>query len=227
MLKISKRKRGPVRLPSDNLTEKEIEALHGEVKTYRLREPMTWEQFKAMPDDLKVEYIEKIRKNFNAPDAYIAELMFNITGTYFGQCISKIGLKRNNHDRDWDATGFLAWLNMVAVDVNTDKTTPDEPIEDFDEFTEMTSDNTGCECDLAEDCEKKRIHDAGPIAFAGNSIPVIPETGHMIFNNNRADDILKTLKVILGNTKVNVNISWNIVEEGETYEDSCCSRHAE
>lgn len=61
---------------------------------------------------------------------------------------------------------------------------------------------------LAEDCEKKRIHDAGPIAFMGNSMPVIPKKGSMTFENNNADDALQTIKVLLSNARVNLSITW-------------------
>ena len=47
-------KGGAVKFPSDNLTKKEREAMNGKCETYRMNDPMTWEQFKAMPDDLKV-----------------------------------------------------------------------------------------------------------------------------------------------------------------------------
>ena len=180
--------RSSVRLPSDNLTEKEIEALHGKCETYRLGEPMTWFDFDRMPNDLKVEYIQKIRKKFNAHDYAIAK-MFDIHRDYFCSYINALGLKCKHPNEKWDADGFLAWANLVEADE-----------------TEST-------CELAEDCEKKRIYEAGPIAFAGNSMPVLPKYGDMTFENNYADDVLKTITAILGNSKVNVHICWEIVEE--------------
>lgn len=55
-------KRGKVKFPSDYLTKKEIKAMSGEVKSYRLNEPMSWREFKAMPDDIKVTYIKLLRE---------------------------------------------------------------------------------------------------------------------------------------------------------------------
>ena len=42
-------------------------------------------------------------------------------------------------------------------------------------------------------------------------LPVIPSTGTMTFVNNRADDILGTIKSILCDSRVNVTISWEFV----------------
>lgn len=207
MPRMSKRKRAPVRLPSDNLTEKELEALNGKVEIYRLGEPMTWKAFKTMPVDLKVEYIQKIRKKFGAADDHIAK-MLGVTTRYFCKDINRIGLKCDHHTNDWDQSGFLAWAGMVEVNKKAE-----EPVGEYDEFTEMMLDGESHICELAEHCEEKRIHDAGPIAFAGNSMPVIPKSGHMVFYSNHADDILKTMKAVFGNAKVEINISWNIVGE--------------
>lgn len=89
-------KRGAVNLPSDFMTKKQREALNGECKTYKLGEPMTWVDFKAMPDDLKIEYIKKLRKKYHVPDAALAEAMSVPTST-FGKCIRdlKLGLGRS------------------------------------------------------------------------------------------------------------------------------------
>lgn len=42
-------KGGRVRLPHNNLTKKELEAMNGEVKSYRLNDPMTWREFSLLP----------------------------------------------------------------------------------------------------------------------------------------------------------------------------------
>lgn len=65
-------------------------------------------------------------------------------------------------------------------------------------------------CELADDCECKRIHDAGPIAFTGNQIPVIPKSGSMTFENNCADDIITVLKTLLGGVRVTMSVSWEV-----------------
>ena len=44
-------------LPSDYLTAAQKRRLNGPVSTYKLDEPMNWESFKAMPEDLQKKYI--------------------------------------------------------------------------------------------------------------------------------------------------------------------------
>ena len=40
-------------LPCDNLTPGQLKALNGEVKVYKLGQPMTQEEYDKLPDDLK------------------------------------------------------------------------------------------------------------------------------------------------------------------------------
>ena len=40
-------------------------------------------------------------------------------------------------------------------------------------------------------------------------IPVNPEDGHMYFKSVDVDDALKTIKAIIGDRKVNLNVSWD------------------
>lgn len=68
-------KGGRVRLPSDNLTKKELEKMNGECKAYRMNDPMSWQEFKELPDDLKVTYIKLLRDKFDASTAHIADML--------------------------------------------------------------------------------------------------------------------------------------------------------
>lgn len=222
-------KRGPVVLPHDNLSKKELEALNGKCETYRLNSPMTWAEFKKMPLDLQIDYIKLIRNKFNAPSNHIAKMM-GVSHRSLSIYLNKHGLSRgrNYEGRNkWDKDGFLAWAGMVEVDEKIEEETESkkdaqQTVDIHDEFTEESVSESivegdtktkTCECDLAEHCEDKRIYEAGPIAFAGNSIPVLAKSGNMTFNNNHADDILKTLKTIMGNAKVDMTISWYVMED--------------
>ena len=66
---------GGVRFPHDHMTTKERKTMNGTVKTYNLNSPMTWEEFKSMPDDLKRDYIAGILERFNnPPDTQVARM---------------------------------------------------------------------------------------------------------------------------------------------------------
>lgn len=68
-------KRGGVKFPSDYLSKKEKEKMNGEIKSYKMNEPVSYEEFKKYPDDLKIEYITKLRERFDVPDVKIASMM--------------------------------------------------------------------------------------------------------------------------------------------------------
>ena len=94
-------KKGPVKLPSDYMSEKEIEALNGECKTYRLGAPMSWDEFSKMPDDLKAMYIKSLREKFNVPDEELAASM-GVDIWSFTDGLKTIKLK----PRHWGIDGY-------------------------------------------------------------------------------------------------------------------------
>lgn len=105
-------KGGAVKLPSDYLTRKELNAMNGEVKSYKLNDPMKWKEFKAMPDDVKVIYITAIRNRWNAPDTEIAKMLGVCKATII-RVIADLGLgkgKKAGGSRPWDKEGFYAWV---------------------------------------------------------------------------------------------------------------------
>jgi hypothetical protein len=107
-------KGGPVKFPSDYLSKKELKAMNGECKSYRLNAPMTWEEFKDVPDDLKVCYIKALRNKFNVPNNAIAE-MFGVSAPVVTQHFKCYGLAEGKgasaSKRNWNKEGWLAWLH--------------------------------------------------------------------------------------------------------------------
>lgn len=90
--------------------------MNGEVKSYRLNEPMTWKEFKKLPDDLKVTYIKLLREKWGVPDSHIAEMM-GIGKCSISQEMTRLNLNGGRKPRDykWDAEGFRAWAHGVPV----------------------------------------------------------------------------------------------------------------
>lgn len=80
-------KGGSVKFPSDFMSKKELNAMNGEcIKYASLKQPMNWEEFKKLPDDLKREYVKNLRNKFNVPDAELATMFGvnkNIIYRYF------------------------------------------------------------------------------------------------------------------------------------------------
>ena len=105
-------KGGAVKFSTDYLTEKQLRALDGECKTYRLGSPMNWDEFKSMPTDLQVMYIKKLRKQFNVPDEELATAM-GVDISVFTERLGKLKLSQRIGSREWydtDSHGrFVTW----------------------------------------------------------------------------------------------------------------------
>ena len=78
-------------LPSDNLTAAQKRRLNGPVNTYKLDEPMTWESFKAMPEDLQKQYILNLQNIYQANDKMIGK-MFGKSDVTVGEYRKKLGI---------------------------------------------------------------------------------------------------------------------------------------
>lgn len=213
-------KGGAVKFPSDNLTKKEREAMNSECKSYRMNDPMTWEQFKSMPDDLKVIYIKALRKKYNVPNNALAS-MFGVDPAVVSVSLKKLGLSVGHSaggKREWDKAGFLAWCNGVKVEAKEKPTY--KPIDELIAVTEDAEIKSYVENDIAvakEVAECKEFSDAPTLVI--NSMPtictnpyhytpVIPKNGSMVFKNNRAEDALATMKSLLQDVRVNMTITW-------------------
>lgn len=227
-----------------------------EQKSYEWK-AMKWAEFKLLSDEKKVEYIKWIRDTFNANDGVISE-MLGMDRSWFGKMvIAKFNLGRGKGagKGKWDKEGFEKWCNSHSAEkVAEEPMVINEPTEiivptagpmvvvDADALFQKHVENIEAAesafmeamaaaqpetvlpvnedkvtskpaCELAEDCDKRRIHEAGPIAFMGNPMPVIPKSGSMTFENNFADDALQVMKVLLSNARVKLNISWEVVKE--------------
>ncbi len=78
-------------LPSDYLTAAQKRRLNGPVSTYKLDEPMNWESFKAMPEDLQKKYILGLQEMYQANDKMIAKL-FGKSDVTVGEHRKRLGL---------------------------------------------------------------------------------------------------------------------------------------
>ncbi len=78
-------------LPSDNLTAAQKRRLNGPVNTYKLDEPMGWESFKAMPEDLQKQYILILQNAYQANDKMIGKMLGKSDVTV-GEYRKKLGI---------------------------------------------------------------------------------------------------------------------------------------
>ena len=186
-------KSGRVKLPSDYMTKKELMKMNGEVKSYRLNEPMPWKEFKAMPDDIKITYVKLLREKFNCFDSAIAEMM-GINKVSFSQEIKRLGLgcgTKHGGNRKWEEKeAFYAWVHGV----------PSVAIDEIEKEYE------------AEDTEQDvpvYIATKEQLEETGNKL--IPTTGNMVFEG-KVEEVLKTISVLLGGANVHISVTWDVLE---------------
>lgn len=200
-------KRGAVRFPSDNLSKKEIKAMSGEVKSYRMNDPMTWDEFKAMPNDLKVTYITAIRERFGAPDKYIAEMFGTSAKTLTMHLIDlkcNSGKGSGNARRPWEKEKFYAWTHGVDEDA-VEGTAEVEP----EAETEVES---KVEPPMVFDCVapiETKYETRQPL----ETNRVIPKSGSMRFDGTNVDELLSTIRTLLGGATVDCTFVWEVVDK--------------
>jgi hypothetical protein len=77
---------------------------------------MGWNEFSEMPNDLKVMYIKKLRKEFSVPDEELA-LAMGVDISAFRSCLSKLRLSTREGNPDWydtdDYGRFGTWWIIV------------------------------------------------------------------------------------------------------------------
>lgn len=81
-----------VKLPSDNLTPGQLKQQSGPVTTYNVKGPMKWEDLLALPDDLRKQYLEKLRDEYKATQIMLAG-MLGTTESTFRRYNKKWGIK--------------------------------------------------------------------------------------------------------------------------------------
>lgn len=105
-----------VRLPSDHLTKKELAALSSDVTKINLNAPVTWAEFKNWPDDLKIEYLQKLENKYHARGAAVAD-MLGITTVTLSKCRRELGIPEKSGGRrlPLDAVGWKSFCNPQVL----------------------------------------------------------------------------------------------------------------
>jgi hypothetical protein len=161
--------------------------MNGEVETYRLNDPMSWNVFKSIPDDIKVIYIKLLREKYNPFVGAIADMM-GVNKVTFSQEIKRLGLghgSKHGGNRAWpEKEAFYAWAAGAPTAI--EETPDEEPVEVTEAF----------EPEPCPVCEEKK--------------KAIPNNGTMTFEGS-TESILETLAVLLGGADVHIRVTWDVL----------------
>ena len=157
--------------------------MNGECKSYRLNDPMTWAEFKDMPDDLKIKYISMIRNAYGVSDNFIANHLFRVSQPTVGAEMRRLGIGLGKHSgsgKASDRDSFLAWCGVKALA----QTEPEEFEDVCEEYAEPVNQPTG-----------KVIPCSGDLTFVG-----------------AVEDVLASVADILGGTNVRIHVMWEVCQ---------------
>lgn len=109
--------KGGCTLPSDKYTKKELHAMNGEVKSYRMNDPIKFDEFKYWPTEHQETYLKLLRRKFDVPDNQLAK-MFGVAQSSLHNYLKRKGLNASgvrSGTQHWDKEGFWRWANGLPV----------------------------------------------------------------------------------------------------------------
>lgn len=81
------------------MTQKDIAKKHGPVKSWKMTSFYTWEEFKQMPHDIQVEWVNFVMDKYNVGLSNISKDVFGKAHTTLGEYLRKHGLDKKLHTR--------------------------------------------------------------------------------------------------------------------------------
>lgn len=212
-------KGGAVMFPSDYLTTKEKKAMNGECKAYRMNDPMKWDEFKKMPEDLQKTYITCLRNQFGVPSKKLEE-MFGVSHCAVSAMLKKLGISlgRGKTPGKFDEEAWTRWVNgLPAAPVEEPQVTCyDEAA--IQEYVEQDIESTRELYEAMQNIPSADISDL-PSMVSYIRVPMYDTGNRAFICSGRLDleggvyDILQRIGTIIGNKNVRMTISWEVKED--------------
>lgn len=117
-------------LPSDGMSQKEWKERNGEVMSYNLTKPMSYEKWKSLPRDIQQLYICTLQDLYDASVNGIAK-MFGITSGALWGYVKRHGIVINAEMRKRTKEQMAKWERFMQGDTDepTQETTPPQATE--------------------------------------------------------------------------------------------------
>lgn len=185
-------------LPSDYLSQKEIESMSSECVTYNINKRMTWKEFKKLPDDVKRLYIKNIRQKYDVSDLEIAK-MIDVNKRTLGFEIRRIGLGQGAHTRGRTRPENKArFYKDFGIEQETESV-PCEAVESDVREERENEESARVACEVSVEAkEQSEKENEEPAPNVGSNLPIaIPERCTFVFNGSVSDS-LRALHTIIG-----------------------------
>lgn len=105
--------------------------MSGEVHSYNLKNPMKWAEYKTMPDDLRREYLNRLRDRYNATNVGISKMLGCCPSSVNNEC-KRLDIKSPGKGAratpEWES--FVKWGTPDRQPVQLD---PLEKIEEIEQ----------------------------------------------------------------------------------------------
>lgn len=194
--------------------------MSGECKSYRLNSPMSWHEFRAMPEDLQIAYIKAIKEKYNPTITAIGKMM-GVERANLSKYLMNLGFeKQERGTHPWDKEGFAEWCFGVpkaeecqSVQEEVKEETPAEVAEAVEEQTVVAEEPVAEEvetCEVMQDVEKVVLNKRAEDCYVPQK--TVPEWGSMRFTG-KAYGIMETLSSLLGSANINLTVQWEVVED--------------
>lgn len=183
--------------------------MSGECKSYRLNDPMGWNEFRAMPEDIQVAYIKAIKAKYNAPAAAIAKMM-GMDRANLARHLHGLGFEKSPPGKQrWEKMAFAEWCYGLP---KTEKSQSVQEEAEEEQYTETLEKDSIAEYDLPwnEPEEEEEAPVSVPVTMT--SLMAVPETGSMTFTGD-ATRIMNTLVNLFGGANIKINVHWDVLED--------------
>jgi hypothetical protein len=180
-----------------------------------------------MPKDLQIDYIKLIREKWNPTNFAIATMMGVERANLSKYLLEVLGFEKQPRGaHPWDKEAFAEWccgLPKTEERQSVQEEVKEEPVADVEEnisveLSEEILDLIGEEfaaihsCENENEIEQKKFHSLRMEAETEQFRKTVPTSGSMVFED-KAENILLTIAGLLGNTKVHLDVHWDVLED--------------
>lgn len=207
-------KGGGVRLPPDNLTKKEREKMNGEVQSYRLNDPLKWQEYKKLPDDLKKIYIQQLRSRFDINDKHLMQV-FGCSHFTVENEIKRLGLGRGKSYRAkrFSPDEWERWVRGLPAEKPAKNQPEGTEIDEMQELFDIITSSDTAQKSLMPESVVEAI-ETSPVAAPVIKPKLVPSCGMCTFHGV-AIEVLRVVSELLTDAELEITVTWKRADSNE------------